>query len=228
MKLSRIDKNFSHYGSNSDSATSKQNEIISLHPAEANQLITSRKRGRPRKYINFIKSDELYYVFYTHSHSPEKVIVYITAKEISDMKLSLQLRKEGIITTPGAPFEQTDKIEIEGLPGMGVFEFEIINSLIHGHYRIFNTRMVREIKDKETNCPYEKSRLVIQGHSDQDKEILLTQSPRIQRESQRVIAALSPSLKACNINLYLRDLTKHIYNQNQISNGLSTQIYQKR
>lgn len=52
-------------------------------------------------------------------------MVYITAKEISDMKLSLQLRKEEIIIIPGAPFEQADRIEIEGLLGMEIFEFEI-------------------------------------------------------------------------------------------------------
>ena len=48
--------------------------------------------------------------------------------------------------------------------------------------RIFNLRLVREIKGKTTQ-PYEKSRLVLAGHSDTEKEEILTQSPTIQRIS---------------------------------------------
>jgi len=66
--------------------------------------------------------------------------------------------------------------------------------------------MVREIKGKGTNTPYEKSRLVIQGHSDDGKEFVLTQSPTIQRASQRIIVAIAPALK--KTNLWLRDITQ--------------------
>src|SRR5437773_527890 len=74
--------------------------------------------------------------------------------------------------------------------------------------RIFKSRMVREIKGKATDTPYEKSRLVIQGHSDQGKDLVLTQSPTIQRASQRIIVALAPSLLRKGMQLWLRDITQ--------------------
>lgn len=64
----------------------------------------------------------------------------------------------------------------------------------HADIRIFNSRMVSEIKGKVTDSPFEKSRLVIQAYMDEGKEVILTQSPTIQRASQRVIVALAPSL----------------------------------
>ncbi|KAM4063185.1 DUF1421 multi-domain protein [Hirsutella rhossiliensis] len=67
----------------------------------------------------------------------------------------LKLRSDGIITSP----------EITDLVGRGVFQFERYDQMIKG----INTK------------PYEKSRLVIQGHNDFEKTTLLTQSPTIQR-----------------------------------------------
>ena len=46
--------------------------------------------------------------------------------------------------------------------------------------RIFNSRFVDEIKNSGTNDAYEKSRLVIQAYDDQNKSLILTQSPTIQ------------------------------------------------
>ncbi|KAM4062524.1 integrase core domain-containing protein [Hirsutella rhossiliensis] len=89
-------------------------------------------------------------------------------------------KNEGIITAPGAPFEESDNIEITDLVGRGVFSFERYDRMIHGNHHIFRSRMVREVKGKDTK-PYEKSRLVVQGHSDFEKTTLLTQSPTIQR-----------------------------------------------
>jgi hypothetical protein len=60
--------------------------------------------------------------------------------------------------------------------------------------RIFKSRIVREIKGKATPTPFEKSRLVIQAYNDHGKEVILTQSPTIQRASQRLIIALAPTL----------------------------------
>jgi Reverse transcriptase (RNA-dependent DNA polymerase) len=68
--------------------------------------------------------------------------------------------------------------------------------------------MVDEVKGKETTTPYEKSRLVIQAFNDEGKKTILTQSPTIQPVSQRIIAALAPSLKDQGITLYLRDITQ--------------------
>ncbi|KAM4062526.1 DUF1421 multi-domain protein [Hirsutella rhossiliensis] len=73
---------------------------------------------------------------------------------------------------------QSDNKEITDLVGRGVFQFERYDQMIKG----INTK------------PYEKSRLVIQGHNDFEKTTLLTQSPTIQRVSQRLILAIAPGL----------------------------------
>jgi hypothetical protein len=105
---------------------------------------------------------------------------FMTRKEQADKDLSLKLREEGIITTPGAPFEASQKQEIKGLIAKGVFRFEEYNREKHGDVRIFNSRLVDEVKGKATENPYEKSRLVIQAYNDEGKELILTQSPTIQ------------------------------------------------
>jgi hypothetical protein len=68
--------------------------------------------------------------------------------------------------------------------------------------------MVNEVKGKATDTPFEKSRLVVQGFNDDGKEFILTQSPTIQRASQRVIVALAPALIKSGMAVYLRDITQ--------------------
>ncbi|KID81309.1 Ribonuclease H-like protein [Metarhizium guizhouense ARSEF 977] len=135
-------------------------------------------------------------------------MAFITAKEEADWQLCLQLRQEGRITTPGRPFELSDQTEIDALQAQDVFRFERYDPLKHGTDRLFKSRLVREIKGKGTTMPYEKSRLVIQGHSDNGKQTILTQSPTIQRASQRLIVALVPSLASRGIFLWIRDITQ--------------------
>lgn len=67
--------------------------------------------------------------------------------------------------------------------------------------------MVREIKGK-TEKPYEKPRLIVQGYNDAGKENILTQSPTIQRVSQRIIAALAPTFVKMSMAVELRDVTQ--------------------
>jgi hypothetical protein len=43
------------------------------------------------------------------------VEVYLYSKEVNDRDLSLRLRKEGVIVTPGWPFEASQLKELEGL-----------------------------------------------------------------------------------------------------------------
>ena len=88
-------------------------------------------------------------------------MAFITAKEKADFKLAKQLRKEGRITTLGAPFQASDKQEIDGLIARGVFKFEKYNPTKFNRVRIFKSRIVNKIKGKATNAPFEKSRLVI-------------------------------------------------------------------
>ena len=132
---------------------------------------------------------------------------FLSTKEKNDRDLAVKLRNDGVITTPGAPFEESDTKEIDDLIGRGVFSFELYDPVHHGKHRIFKSRMVREIKGK-TEKPYEKSRLVIQGYKDKAKETILTQSPTIQRASQRLLLALAPSLMKMGMTLTLRDITQ--------------------
>jgi hypothetical protein len=98
--------------------------------------------------------------------------------------------------------------EINGLLERGVFA--IVNEAdISQDIRIFNSRFVDEIKNSGTNEAYEKSRLVVQAYDDQNKSTILTQSPTIQRVSQRIILALAAILmKSKNLTLYSRDITQ--------------------
>ena len=138
----------------------------------------------------------------------ELSMAFMTSKETADYELAKQLRKEGRITTPGPPFQASDKQEIDSLIARGVFRFEEYDPTKFGGVRIFKSRMVNEIKGKATDAPFEKSRLVIQGYNDDGKEVILTQSPTIQRASQRVIVALAPSLIKNGMAVYLRDITQ--------------------
>ncbi|KAI0994279.1 hypothetical protein K3495_g13903, partial [Podosphaera aphanis] len=135
---------------------------------------------------------------------------YLTAKEKSDIELSIKLRKDGIISTPGEPFEISTQQEIKGLIERGVFTF-VQKDNLNKNAKIFKSRIVKEIKGKNTSTPFEKSRLVIQAYDDPGKQLVLTQSPTIQRASQRLIVALAPSfmnLPDRKMGLWLRDITQ--------------------
>ena len=53
-----------------------------------------------------------------------------------------------------------------------------------------------------------KSRLVVQVYKDDNKVLVLTQSPTIQRVSQRIILALAPTLADDGVNLAIRDISQ--------------------
>jgi hypothetical protein len=103
-------------------------------------------------------------------------------------------------------FTESRRKEINDLLEKRVFELIIIDAVLR-NVRIFNSRFVDEIKHSGTPDVYEKSRLVIQAYNDHDKTLVLTQSPTIQRMSQRIILALT----ACTMSdchLYLRNITQ--------------------
>jgi hypothetical protein len=164
-----------------------------------------KKRGRPLGSKNKPKAMGIDTAMMTGT---VMTTAYLSAKEQADHELSLRLRKEGKITAAGAPFELSDKEEVDALIARGVFAFEMFDPTKHVGTRIFKSRMVREVKGKATGTPYEKSRLVIQGHSDGGKDLVLTQSPTIQRASQRIIVAIAPSLAHRGMDLWLRDITQ--------------------
>jgi hypothetical protein len=76
--------------------------------------------------------------------------------------------------------------------------------------RLFNSRFVDEVKNAGTDAAFEKSRLVVQAYNDEEKKLVLTQSPTIQRVSQRLILILT-AMKINdnnNVHLYLRDISQ--------------------
>jgi hypothetical protein len=217
-----------------DQDQADQDQADQVSQSDDNRIIVEdnqpkrRGRGRPlgsrnksRPMINVRRSNRQHFIEDIEDFDDQFIIAiieeletsmaFMTNKEQADMELSIKLRKEGIITTPGAPFEASWNQEINGLIAKGVFKFEEYNPKKHVGIRIFNSRLVNEVKGKATDSPYEKSRLVIQAYNDEGKEMILTQSPTIQRASQRVIAALAPSLFQLpdkNIKMWLRDITQ--------------------
>jgi hypothetical protein len=97
----------------------------------------------------------------------------LTAKEETDMEVAARLRKTGVIKTPGFSFEASDKQEIDSLIKAGVLDICKFNSTLHGTTRIFNSRMVREVKAKTTDSSYKNSRLVIRAYNDEEKNGIL-------------------------------------------------------
>jgi hypothetical protein len=73
--------------------------------------------------------------------------------------------------------------------------------------RIFKARFIDEVKNRDTDKAYEKSRLVVQAYNDDEKSLVLTQSPTIQRVSQRIILYITPIMNS-NASLYLRDISQ--------------------
>ena len=174
--------------------------------------VPTRPRGRPRKEPQEGQPNETDPVP-RRSGRPrknpvqEQAQIFLSQKERDDFALALKLRADGVITTPGEPFEESDRTEMDSLIAGGTFEVQSYDPSQHSG-RIFNLRLVREIKGKSTQ-PYEKSRLVFAGHSDKEKEEILTQSPTIQRMSQRLLLAIGPSLIASHgMHCELRDITQ--------------------
>lgn len=101
-------------------------------------------------------------------------------------------------------FSASRQKEITGLLEKGVFEITRLTDIPQG-VRLFNSRFVDEVKNAGTTKAFEKSRLVVQAYNDQEKEAVLTQSPTIQRVSQRLILCLA----ALGLHkLYLRDISQ--------------------
>ncbi|KAJ5743510.1 hypothetical protein N7533_010612 [Penicillium manginii] len=166
----------------------------------------SVRRSTPRHAVNHQDLEDQF--IKAIQEEQEVSTALITNKERADMELSINLRNEGVITTPGLPFNQSRNEEIEGLIARGMFDFLQYDPVKHADAHIFNSHLVNEIKGKATGTPFEKSRLVIQAYNNEGKEMILTQSPTIQRASQRVIVALAPSLSERNIYLSIRDITQ--------------------
>jgi hypothetical protein len=101
-------------------------------------------------------------------------------------------------------FKTSRQKELTGLLEKGVFEIVRLDD-IPEDTRLFNSRFVDEVKNAGTSNAFEKSRLVVQAYNDQEKDIVLTQSPTIQRVSQRLILCIAAM---GHHTLYLRDISQ--------------------
>ncbi|KAK1990764.1 hypothetical protein LX36DRAFT_695116 [Colletotrichum falcatum] len=142
--------------------------------------ISERPRGHPRKRpLN---------TFFTQHRQD----AFVTTKEKVDYALAVELRKRGVITTPGEPFEESNKAEIKALIERGVFYIVTYNKERHSKEQIFKSQIV-----------------LIQGYADNQKKTILTQSPTIQRIAQRLLLSLAPTLvKQRGYVVWLRDITQ--------------------
>lgn len=95
--------------------------------------------------------------------------------------------------------------ELNDLQAKMVFSIVEIDQIPKGT-RIFGSRWVDTIKNEGTPMAFAKARLVVQGYNDFGKKEILTQSPTIQRASQRLI--LSIAAMHSGLNLFLRDISQ--------------------
>src|SRR5438045_391132 len=102
-------------------------------------------------------------------------------------------------------FTASRQAEMLGLLEKGVFEIASPHDIPEG-VRIFNARFVDEVKNEGTAKAFEKSRLVVQAYNDEGKQQVLTQSPTIQRVSQRLILNIAAIERKAG--LYLRDISQ--------------------
>jgi hypothetical protein len=162
-----------------------------------------RGRGRPRKYP------------LDTAEPPVQPPVNSTVLPVNPPAVTLVKRGRGrprkypLNTANITVFLQEDQFtesrlaEVLGLLEKGVFE---VATTVPEGTRIFNSRFVDEVKNKGTDKALNKSRLVVQAYHDEEKHTVLTQSPTIQRVSQRLILCLAAILD--ETELYLRDISQ--------------------
>ena len=134
--------------------------------------------------------------------------------------LGEEIFEEIFILTPEGvkPFQQSRLTEANGLVERGVFKPVSIEE-VPADMRIFNSRFVDEVRNEGSSDAYEKSRLVIQAYNDAGKVEVLTESPTIQRVSQRFILCLAVLLE---LGVYLRDMVQAY---TQAKSNLARPIY---
>ena len=88
-------------------------------------------------------------------------MAFIIAKEKANFKLTKQFSKESYIITLKAPFQVSNKQEINGLIIKGVFKFKKYNLIKFNKVCIFQSKIVNKIKSKATNALFKKLTLII-------------------------------------------------------------------
>jgi hypothetical protein len=157
-----------------------QTEPGPLPQTEPKSQPVKRGRGRPRKYP--IKANTA------------NISIYLQDEDNDQLTNSNQ-------------FVISRQKEIKGLLEKGVFELVNPKDIPQSN-RVFNSRFVDEIKNPGTDKAFEKSRLVVQAYNDPEKDLVLTQSPTIQRVSQRLILCITAITQDSGKYLYLRDISQ--------------------
>ena len=133
-------------------------------PMPLNYLESQKPHQRERPWISHFTNDFI----------DKTATIFISHRKRVDYELALQLRHEGIITTPKDPFEQSDLTKIESLLANNVLQPVQYDSNKHVGISLFKSHLIRKIKRKATDKPYEKSGLMVQGYNDIKKTTLLT------------------------------------------------------
>jgi len=92
---------------------------------------------------------------------PKEIEQFLIEKETRDIKFSIELCAKGIILTLGRLFKLSRRTEIDELLARGVFKIIHKDDLSISATQVFGSRMVDEVKGKETATPYKKSRLIV-------------------------------------------------------------------
>lgn len=169
--------------------TSNPAQVLSPVP-ESILLPLPRKRDRPKGLKNKTKNQDTFF----------------SQKEKDNIHLAIKLRNNKVITTLKVSFQEFNQKKVSDLVDCGVFKFELFNKNNYDGIQLFKSYIVYKVKGKNDK-PYEKSRFIIQGYHDNNKESILIQSLTIQQISQKIILALTPLLiKHHGIFLNLRNI----------------------
>ncbi|KAI0398658.1 hypothetical protein F4802DRAFT_611451 [Xylaria palmicola] len=130
----------------------KENNIRPIQPT-----IARKKHGQPKKE----PATNLLYKGQTAK-------TFLAQKKQQALELAIKLRTDRIITTPSKPFKESDATEINELVAQGIFKFITYNPAIHDKKHVFKSRLIQEVKRKNTKL-YKKLKLVVQGYNNTRK-----------------------------------------------------------
>ena len=128
---------------------------------------------------------------------------FVTTKKNNAYELAVRYRQKSKITSPGAPFEKSSRIELNGLIGNGTLRPITKQSV--GKAKKLGSKIVNEVKGNKEH-PYKKLRIMAQGFNNEGKKELLTEAFTIIKCSQRLLFAFAPLLMQKGFVLWLRNI----------------------
>lgn len=97
--------------------------------------------------------------------------IFISNKERIYYEFEIKQSHDGMLTTPGDLFKQSDLTKIEFFLANDVLQSLQYNSNKHFGVSLFKSYLVREIKGKATDEPYKKFHLIVQGYINLKKRL---------------------------------------------------------